>query len=70
MIDGKIVAGWQRTVKRASVVIEIAPFIPLDATTRDAIAAAAQRYGDFLGLPATLLPIQTPVPNPVSPRAG
>jgi hypothetical protein len=34
-------------------VIEVAPFAPLTDTQREAITAAAGRYGAFVGMPAT-----------------
>jgi hypothetical protein len=33
------------------MVIKLAPFAPLTAEQDAAIAAAAQRYGDFVGMP-------------------
>ncbi len=52
--DSQAVGYWRRTFSKGTAVIEIAPFRPLDATERDAFAAAAQHYGEFLGLPAVL----------------
>jgi hypothetical protein len=51
MIGGRIAASWRRTFKKEAVIIEIAPFAPLTATEDAAIAVAAQRYGDFVGMP-------------------
>jgi hypothetical protein len=48
---GRITGSWRRTFKKGAVVVEVAPFGPLMPKENDAIAAAAQRYGDFLGMP-------------------
>jgi hypothetical protein len=54
MISGRIAGSWRRTFKKASVIIEIAPFEPLTAAQDAAVAAAAQRYGDFVGMPVQI----------------
>jgi hypothetical protein len=48
---GRIVGSWRRTFKKGIVVIEIAPFAPLTPAQEAAIAAAARRFGGFLGMP-------------------
>ncbi|NTU62197.1 MAG: winged helix DNA-binding domain-containing protein [Chloroflexi bacterium] len=48
VIDGQIVGSWRRTFSKEAVVIEINPFKRLTKTERHAVAAAAQRYGEFL----------------------
>lgn len=50
VIDGRVVGTWQRTLKKSAVVIEIQPFTTFDEAERDAIATAAHRYGEFLGM--------------------
>jgi Winged helix DNA-binding domain len=54
LIDSKIVGSWQRTLKKDVVIVEIKPFVPLSEAQSQAVAAAAQRYGAFLGLPVVL----------------
>jgi len=54
VIDGKIVGNWQRSINNGAVLIESTPFRPFTTAERDAFAAAAQRFGTFLGLPAVL----------------
>lgn len=54
VIDGTVVGNWRRTFKKGTAVVEIAPFAPLTAAEGEAVAAAAQRYGDFLGLHVVL----------------
>jgi hypothetical protein len=55
VIDGVVTGTWKRTFKGGAVVIETTPFRPLTAAEGDALGAAADRYGRFLGLPAVLL---------------
>ncbi|MEJ2555931.1 MAG: winged helix DNA-binding domain-containing protein [Anaerolineae bacterium] len=50
VIGGRIAGSWRRTFKKEAVIIEIAPFAPLTAAEDAAIADAAQRYGDFVGM--------------------
>lgn len=54
VIDGQVVGDWRRTLKKDRVIVEIHPLVPLDDARRQAIAAAAARYGAFLGLPVAL----------------
>ena len=50
--DGLVAGSWGRTVGPAGVTVHVAPFGDLDPA---AVAPAAERYGAFLGLPATIL---------------
>ena len=53
VMDGMIVGLWKRTLKKETVIVELSPFTPLsDAAPR--VVAAAQRYGEFLGLNVVL----------------
>jgi hypothetical protein len=54
LIDGQIVGTWKRVIGKKSVVVTTNRFRPLTETEEQALAAAAQRYGDFLQLPVTL----------------
>ncbi len=51
VIEGRVAGSWRRTLKKQALV-ELAPFEPLTADQHAAVAAAAQRYGAFVGLPA------------------
>lgn len=51
VIEGRVVGTWQRTVRKRSVKITLQPFAPLSEGDLQAISHAAQRYGEFLGLP-------------------
>lgn len=54
VIDGTILGSWQRTFKRDTVIIQLKPFIPLSDEQTQAITAACQRFGIFLGLTPVL----------------
>jgi hypothetical protein len=47
---GRVIGTWRRTLGRGGVAIALRTFAPVSAGTRAAIAAAARRYADFLGL--------------------
>ena len=49
VIGGQVLGTWKRTLKKGSVEISLNPFRPLEADEREAAAAAARRYGAFLG---------------------
>jgi hypothetical protein len=55
VVDGKVTGTWKRTLKKGSVVVEVAPFRPMTPAENRAVHAAADRYGKFLGLPVVLL---------------
>lgn len=54
VIDGQMVGNWKRTIGRYAVTIEMALARPLSSDERTALERAAQRYGNFLGLPVVL----------------
>jgi hypothetical protein len=54
VVDGQIVGAWQRTLRKDAVVVAFNSFVPLAAGQSQALAAAASRYGEFLGLPVVL----------------
>jgi hypothetical protein len=54
VIDGQVVGNWKRTFKKGAVVIETTPARTLTPAERDLFEAAAQRYGEFLGLPVVI----------------
>lgn len=55
VIDGRVVGTWKRTIKKTEVVVELAPFTTLTDAENQAIIAATQQYGKFLGLPVVLV---------------
>jgi hypothetical protein len=54
IVEGRIVGTWKRTLGKGAVVIETNLFTRLTRAEKRAIAEAAQRYGEFLELPAVL----------------
>jgi hypothetical protein len=54
VIGGSIVGTWRRTFKAKSVVIELTPFAPLADVEMELVNEAAQRYGQFIGMPVVL----------------
>lgn len=52
IVDGQIVGTWQRKVMKGKLVITPAVFTPLTRRATQALDEAAQRYSDFMGLPA------------------
>jgi DNA glycosylase AlkZ-like len=48
VVDGQIVGTWKRTLKKKSVVITPSPLAKLNKADTSGIAAAADRYGEFL----------------------
>jgi hypothetical protein len=55
VVDGQVTGGWRRTFESGQVALEVRPLARLDAAERDALEAAAARYGRFLGVPASLV---------------
>lgn len=50
VIDGQIAGTWSRALGKSSVAITCRLFAPVDRRQSQALAAAARRYADFLGL--------------------
>lgn len=53
VLGGRVAGSWRRTLQKGMVMIEFAPFTPLTVDESEFFAAAASRYGDFIGLPVT-----------------
>lgn len=53
-IDGRIVGTWKRKLSAKAVTVVTRPFERLSRDGMRAVAAAARRYGEFLGLPVVL----------------
>ena len=54
VVDGQLIGNWQRTVTQDSVVITADYFAEPKEAVAQAVAAAAGRYGDFLGASAEM----------------
>lgn len=52
VLDGQVVGTWTRAFKKGGVTIALTPFAQLSKAHWRAIAAAAERYGEFVGMPA------------------
>jgi hypothetical protein len=55
ILDGQIVGGWRRTIKKDTVLIELNLITELTNAENQAVLAATEEYGKFLGLPAGLI---------------
>ncbi len=56
VVDGQVVGTWTRTRTRTALSLTLHPFAPLTVTD-ESLAAAAQRYGDFMGVPVTSIDV-------------
>lgn len=56
LVDAQLVAGMKRTVTPTRVQFELTPHRPLSVRELRVLDEAAERYGVFLGLPATIRP--------------
>ncbi len=54
VIEGEVVGTWKRALKKDRVVVTPSFFRTPGKSEKQALAAAASRYGDFLGLPVSL----------------
>jgi hypothetical protein len=54
--DGRLIGHWRHALEKDRVIIETQLSTPLDAAEKRALKMAVDRYGQFLGLPATLRP--------------
>ena len=61
VVDGRVVGSWKRTFQKKRVVITLRLFEPVNEAQSQAIRAAAERFGRFLGLPVTLVDDPLPV---------
>ena len=54
VIDGQVLGTWKHTLAKGTVAVEVSPSTPFSDAQNSAIARAAEHYGRFLGLSATL----------------
>jgi hypothetical protein len=50
VLNGQVVGGWKRTLKKDLVAVELKPIIKLAKNEKEAIESAANQFGKFLGL--------------------
>jgi hypothetical protein len=55
ILDGQMVGGWKRTFEKKEVIVALDPIKKLTRPEKQAVAAAAERFGKFLGLTVELL---------------
>ena len=55
VVDGQLIGTWKRTFKNGAVVVDATLLTPVNRSERKAVALAAEKYGDFLGIPAKLV---------------
>ncbi|MDQ3997259.1 MAG: winged helix DNA-binding domain-containing protein, partial [Gemmatimonadota bacterium] len=53
-VDGQLVGGWKRALKKKAVVVELRLLTRLTAAEERAVASAAEAYGRFAELPVEL----------------
>jgi hypothetical protein len=54
LINGRTVGTWKRFVRRADLVISLAPLTALNDDERGAVIESAQRFGAFLAKPTSV----------------
>jgi hypothetical protein len=54
LLDGRLIGHWRPTLERKSILIETYFYQPVSRGQAKALDAALERYGRFMGLPATL----------------
>lgn len=54
VVDGRTVGTWKRTLTRRSATVHVTLFGPISRAESAAMAAAVERFGRFLELPADL----------------
>jgi hypothetical protein len=54
VLDGRAAGTWKRVRTPEALTVEVGLRVPLDGAQRAALDAAAERYGRYLGLPATV----------------
>ncbi len=56
VMNGQLIGGWKRTQKPKTLIVASSLVRRLKPDERRALASAAERYGEFLGLPVDLRP--------------
>jgi hypothetical protein len=61
IVDGQVVGGWRRTLKKNAVLLEMNLITGLTKPEHQALMEAANRYGKFLGLQVDIAEVNEPV---------
>ena len=54
ILDGQVIGRWRRTIEKGAVRFDPTLLVPLDEAERAALHAAAEAYGQFLGMPVSV----------------
>lgn len=54
-LGGLVIGGWRRTIKAREIVIETDLLLSLNTAVRESLEAAAGQYGQFHGLPVSIV---------------
>jgi len=54
VVDGRVAGSWRRLGRVAEADVIVAPYRRLTTRQTAQVRRAAERYGDFMGLPAAL----------------
>jgi hypothetical protein len=54
IMNGRVVGTWRRVLSKKAVVLTMEPFVSLKKLGKEAFVTAAERYGEFIGLPVTI----------------
>jgi hypothetical protein len=54
IMNGRVVGTWRRVLSKKTVVLTMEPFVSLQKLAKQAFAAAAERYGEFIGQPVVV----------------
>jgi hypothetical protein len=55
VLNGQVVGGWKRTLKKDSVTVVLKPIIKLAKNEKEVIELAAIKYGNFLAMSTTMI---------------
>lgn len=55
VIDGQVAGTWKRTIKKSRIEVVATPFGALNKADKNRFVEAVNRYGEFLGMPVTVL---------------
>lgn len=58
VIGGRIVGTWKRSIDKVGLTVELRPFRALLKSELKALGKVAHRYGEFMGLPVQLKPLE------------
>jgi Winged helix DNA-binding domain len=54
IMNGRVVGTWRRVLSKKTVVLTMEPFVSFKKLAKQAFAAAAERYGEFIGKPVVV----------------